>query len=136
VRAAIVFFSEKYGSRTVETAKGLARGMEAAGCRADLVDGLRETGKRLSSYDSLVLCCEALTFFSGKISEKIPVFLAGAGLVSGKRSYAFISGRSFSANRALSRLMRAMEKEGLFLRYSEVLSSPAHAESVGRSVAA
>jgi len=132
VLIAVVFFAERSGSRMLETARALARGLEASGARTELVDGLRERGKRLSSHGSLALCCETRSFFSARIPDTVSAFLASAGAVGGKPSHAFLVGSCLRPRRALSRLMALMEGEGIFIRYSEALSSPARAETVGR----
>jgi Trp operon repressor len=53
-------------------------------------------------------------------------------MVAGKRSFAFITKNVFGAPKALVRLMKNMEKEGMFLKYSSILNSPQEAEEIGK----
>ena len=59
-------------------------------------------------------------------------FLAAAGSVAGKKSYAFIPKATFGAAKALAALMKCMEGEGMFLKSSDILRSPAEAEEIGK----
>jgi hypothetical protein len=58
-------------------------------------------------------------------------FLKSAGHVSGKRCYAFIGKKGLRKGRFLSSLMKIMESEGMLLKRSDVLGTPAEAEAVG-----
>ena len=53
-------------------------------------------------------------------------------MISGKRCYAFVGKSPISANRALQRIMKAMEGEGMFLKNSGILNSEVEAQEVGR----
>ena len=59
-------------------------------------------------------------------------YLKNAGMISGKRCYAFVGKSPISASRALQRIMKAMEGEGMFLKNSGVLNSAVEAQEVGR----
>lgn len=132
MRVAVVFFAEKKREKVLTLAKGLARGVESSGHRVDIIDGLKDINTKLTIYEYIAIGCESLSLFSGKISEKIPVFLMNAGMVHGKRCFAFVLNHPLSANRALARLMKAMEHEGMYLKYSEILTSLEQAEGVGK----
>jgi hypothetical protein len=134
VRIAVVFFAEKKRDKLLGLAKGLARGFEAGGHSVDLIDGIRDTSSRLTAYEYLAVGCESLTFFTGKISPKISVFLSNCGMISGKRSCAFVPKSPLSSGRSLARLMKAMEHEGMYLKYSEILLSADQAEAVGKRI--
>jgi menaquinone-dependent protoporphyrinogen IX oxidase len=132
MRIAVVYFAEKDGARLLSLSRGLTKGLESQGHRVDIIDGLRDVNTKLTIYEYIAVGCESLTFFTGRISEKISYFLKNTGMVNGKKCFAFTSKTLFSANRALSRLMKEMEHEGMMLRYSEVLTNPEQAESVGK----
>ncbi|MDR0623226.1 MAG: hypothetical protein LBG10_02220 [Treponema sp.] len=119
-----------------EYVTALARGMESMGHRVDIMDAWTEDGFRLPGYEYIAIAAEAVSFFSGKIPEPLPRFLsAGSGLV-GKKSAAFIKKGGLFTNRALSNLMRAMEKEGMLVNWSDILFNPSHAESLGKRIGA
>ena len=118
-----------------EYIKSLIRGMESMGHRVDLIDAWTEDGFRLPGYEYIVVCAEAASFWGGKMPEALPKILGtGSGLV-GKKSAAFIkkTGPLF-INKALSNLMRAMEKEGMLINWSDVLLNAPHAEALGKRI--
>ena len=59
-------------------------------------------------------------------------FLSAAGMVSGKHSFAFVSKTPFGSTKALSRLMKSMEKEGMLIKNSSILTSPQEAREIGK----
>ena len=116
--------------------RALAKGMEALGHRADLIDSWTEDGYRLPGYEYIAVVAEPLSFFSGKIPEVVAkVLSAGSGLV-GKKSAAFVKKGGLFTGRALVNLMRAMEKEGTLINWSDVLHNPVHAEAMGKRIGA
>lgn len=113
-------------------AKALARGIERQGHTVDTFDGARDPNVRLTIYQYVAIGAEALGGFGGNIPETVKTFLAAAGVVSGRKSYAFVEKSTFGAAKALSRLMKCMEGEGMFLKNSDILRSPTEAEEIGR----
>jgi flavorubredoxin len=132
MRVAVVFFTGKRRERILEHCKAMARGIAAQGHQADVIDGDHDVNTKLTIYQYIAVGTEAISTFGGKIPEKVGTFLSGAGLVSGKRSYAFVLKSFLSAPRALARLMQAMEKEGMFLKNSSILTSAVEAEEIGK----
>ena len=132
MRVAVVFFSGKKRQRLLEHCQALIRGIVAQGHTADLVDGDRDVNTRLTIYQYVVVGSEAVSAFGGKIPDKVGGWLAGAGTATGKRSFAFVLKAFIGAPRALARLMKAMEKEGLFLKNSAILTSAVEAEEFGK----
>jgi hypothetical protein len=53
-------------------------------------------------------------------------------MISGKKSFAFILKKGMRLTKTLRELMAAMEHEGMFVKYSEILSSPEEAEVIGK----
>jgi flavorubredoxin len=132
MRVAVVFFGGKRRAKILEICKALGHGIEAQGHQADVVDGEHDVNTRLSIYQYIVVGTEAVSTIKGKIPDRVGPFLAGAGQVSGKRSFAFVLKSFLSAPRALARLMQAMEKEGMYLKNSSILTSAVEAEEVGK----
>jgi flavorubredoxin len=132
MRVAVVFFSGSRRRKLLEHCQALAKGITSQGHTVDIVDGDRDVNTRLTIYQYIVVGTEVLGTFGGKIPEKVGVWLAGAGTASGKRSFAFVLKAFLGAPRALSRLMQAMEKEGLFLKNSRILASVVEAEEIGK----
>ena len=132
MRAAVVFFSGASRQRILALAKSLSQGIGRQGIQVDLVDGDRDVNAKLTMYQYLAVGCEPLPGFGGKLPDKAAQFLGAAGMVSGKRSFAFVSRSAFGSQKALSRLMKVMEKEGMLIRNSSILRSPQEAEEFGK----
>jgi len=114
--------------------KSLARGMELMGHRIELIDAWTDNGMRLPGCDYIALAAEPISFFSGKIPDIVPkVLSAGSGLV-GKKSAAFVKKGGLRPGRALSNLMKAMEKEGMLVNWSDILINAPHAEAMGKRI--
>ena len=132
MRTAIVFVPDRNRDKLMNTAKALARGIEANGHQVDLVDGSRDVNTKLTIYEYIAVGTEQTSFFGGKIPDRVGHFLREAGLVSGKKSFAFVLKRPVGAVKTLSRLMKEMEHEGMFLKLSDIITSPAEAEAIGK----
>jgi hypothetical protein len=114
----------------------LAKGMESMGHRVDIMDAWTEDGFRLPGYEYIAIAAEAVSFFSGKIPEPLPRLLSAGSSLGGKKSAAFIKKGGLFTGRALTNLMRAMEKEGMLVNWSDILFNPSHAESLGKRIGA
>lgn len=132
MRAAVVFFAGSGRDRILSLARALARGMEAQGHQVDVVDGDRDVNAKITIHQYVAVGAEPVAGWGGKISDRVGQFLSSAGMVAGKRSFAFVPGKLVGAGRALTRLMKSMEKEGMYLKFSSVLGSAQEAEEVGK----
>jgi hypothetical protein len=132
MRAAVIFFSGRSGDRIGDLARALAKGMERQGHTVDVIDGTKDAGARLTIHQYIAVGASPLGTFGGKVPESVKTFLAGAGTVAGKKCYAFIPKATFGAAKMLAGLMKCMEGEGMFLKNSDILRSPAEAEEIGR----
>ncbi len=132
MRVGIIVLYESSKSRLLDIASGLAEGVMRNGHTADIVDGVLESDKKVSYYDYLIVGCEAAGFFGGKIPDRCRTYLAQCGTVSGKRSFAFVLKKGLRTGKTLKALMKQMEIEGMFLKYSEVLKTKAEGQEIGR----
>jgi menaquinone-dependent protoporphyrinogen IX oxidase len=132
MRAVVVFFAGSSRDKILSLARALARGMEGQGHQVDIVDGDHDVNAKMTVYQYVAVGAEPLSSWSSKISDRVGQFLGSAGMVAGKRSFAFVAKNFFGCSKALSRLMKSMEKEGMFLKFSSVLSSPQEAEEIGK----
>lgn len=128
MRVAVLFFGGARRDKTAEVARGLAGGIEKAGHQVDVIDGDRDVNSKLTVYEYIAVGTSAVSMFSGKIDPKIPEFLGRAGMVTGKKCSAFVLTSHFGSQKALRRLMAALEHEGMFIRYSDILRSREEAE--------
>jgi hypothetical protein len=132
MRVAVIFFSGRNRERMMGLAKAVGRGIEKQGHAVDVYDGVKDCTVKLTMYQYVVLGAEPAGSFGGRIPEAVKTYLAGAGVVSGRKSYAFVPKAGFGAAKALSALMKCMEGEGMFLKNSDILRSPVEAEEIGR----
>ena len=117
--------------------KALVNGMQSAGHNVDVLDAWTEDGFRLPGYEYIVVCAEPVSLWGGKMPDALQKILgAGSGLV-GKKSAAFLkkTGPVF-INKALGNLMKAMEKEGMMINWSDIILNPPHAEALGKRIGA
>ena len=114
--------------------QALAKGMESMGHRVDIVDAWADDGMRLPGYEYVAVVTETVSFFSAKIPDVTGKILAsGSGLV-GKKSAAFIKKGGLRVNKALSNVMKVMEKEGMMVNWSDILINAPHAEALGKRI--
>jgi menaquinone-dependent protoporphyrinogen IX oxidase len=132
MRAAVVFFATNSRDRILNITRSLARGIESQGHQVDIIDGVHDVNAKLTMYQYIAVGSQTLSNVSSKIPDKVSHFLGSSGMVAGKRSFAFVTKNVFGAAKALARLMKSMEKEGMFLKYSSILSSPPEAEEIGK----
>ena len=132
MRVAVIFFAGLKRDKLVEISRALAKGLESQGHHVDLIDGDRDVNTKLTIYGYIAVGTSAVSFIGGKIPEKVPSFLANSGIVSGKRSFAYVAKAGIRIVKTMSKLMQTMEHEGMYLKYSEVLSSPEEAEAIGK----
>jgi hypothetical protein len=117
--------------------KSLAGGMESMGHRVDILDAWTEDGFKLPAYEYIAVCVEAASFWGGKMPDALSKILSSAGSLAGKKSAAFLRKTGpFFVNKALCNLMKAMEKEGMLVNWSEILLSSDHAKALGKRIGA
>jgi menaquinone-dependent protoporphyrinogen IX oxidase len=132
MRIAVVFIPDRSREKLLNIAKGLARGIEQQGHQVDLVDGSRDVNTKLTIYEYICVGTEPTSVFGGKIPTRATEFLSNSGMIASKRSFAFVIKRGLSTMKALSRLMKSMEREGMFLKFSDILLSPEEAQEIGK----
>jgi hypothetical protein len=116
--------------------QAMAKGMTSMGHRVDILNGWTEDGFKLPGYEYVAVVTEPVSAFSGKIPTVISKLLAAGSYLSGKKSAAFVRKTGLFTNRALTNLMRAMEKEGMFVNWSDIIFNSPHAEALGKQIGA
>jgi hypothetical protein len=114
----------------------LAKGMESMGHRVDVLDAWTEDGFSLPGYEYIAVTTESVSLFGGKLPGVISKVLAAGSSLGGKKSAAFLKKTNFFTAKALSNLMRAMEKEGMLVNWSDIILSAAQAEFLGKRIGA
>ena len=116
--------------------KALVKGMESMGHRVEIVDAWMDEGFKLPGYEYIAVVTEPVSFFSGKIQGVIVKALAAGSSLVGKKSAAFVKKTGLFSARALANLMKAMEKEGMMVNWSDILFNSTHAEAMGKQIGA
>lgn len=112
--------------------KEFARGLEGQGHSVDIFNMYTDSDRKLSYYDYIIVGTVATTAFGGKIPDIVKTFLSRAGQVSGKRCLAFVTKGGLRSQKTLSLLMKVMEGEGMYLKYSDILKKPDSALALGK----
>ncbi len=121
---------------TPDYVASLAKGMESMGHRVDIVNVWKEDGMRLPGYEYIAVAAETISPFSGKLPALVSKTLSAGSSLVGKKSAAFIKKTGLFSNRALANLMKAMEKEGMRINWSDILFNAPHAEAMGKKIGA
>jgi hypothetical protein len=104
----------------------MAETLSSRGFEAEVFAGERGDAPRLARYDYLILCTEALGV-TGRLPPRLSTLLAQSTGARGLRSMALVYRRAPFGRRALPRLMKAMEAEGMNVNYAEFVRGPAAA---------
>jgi len=134
MRVAIVFCKAEMSSKLEALAKSLSKGIESQGHQVEVINAAAESDRKISMYDYLAFGTEAANFFGGKIPDQFTAYVKQCGIVSGKRTFAFTAKKGLRTVKTLSAVMKTLEKEGIFLKNSEVIATPAQAEQIGRKL--
>jgi menaquinone-dependent protoporphyrinogen IX oxidase len=131
MRIAVVYVPARDKGRIEATAKAMARELEAKGHMVDLSEARADETPRLTGYEYVVVGTESSSLL-GKIPDRVKKFLAQAGTLSGKRSMSFLRKSGLRPEKALARLMKAMEAEGMVVNCAEIVGSEAEAARAAR----
>jgi hypothetical protein len=132
MRVAVVYFPGKNREKIAKISKALAQGIEGQGHQVDIIDAGMDVNSRLSVYQYIAVGLQFSSFFSAKLPGSVSRFLKNAGMVSGKRCFAFMLPRPILTGKSLSNLMSAMEGEGMFIKFSDVIHDEAVAREIGK----
>jgi hypothetical protein len=131
MRVALVYIPAKTPEALAAVAKSMARALESGGHFVDLFEARADETPRLTGYDYVIVGSESATAF-GKLPIRASQVLAQAGMITGKRSMAFLRKSGLRPEKALARLMKTMEAEGMVVNCSEVVKNAAEAEAAAR----
>jgi menaquinone-dependent protoporphyrinogen IX oxidase len=135
MRIAIVYAQKKKGPAS-DAIRSLARGMESMGHRIDLLDAWTDDGIRLPGYEYIVIAAESISLFGGRLPEALTKILSNASSLVGKKSAAFLVKTTPWTTKGMTNLMRVMEKEGMFVNWSDIIINGEQAEALGKQIGA
>ena len=131
MRVALVYIPSKSPEALMALARAMARRLESDGHSVDISEARADESPRLTGYDYIIVGTESATLLGG-IPDRVARFLTQAGTITGKRSMAFLRKSGRRPEKALKRLMKAMEAEGMIVNCAELVSSEASAAVAAR----
>ncbi|NCB01557.1 MAG: hypothetical protein EOM67_05230 [Spirochaetia bacterium] len=134
MKACILYYDKLNKSLCKELSTALAQGIQEQSHDCDIVDMAREQGKIISYYDYIGIVASPLSLWGGKIAPQIETFLKSCGSIGGKRSAAFITKGSVRSTKTLQALFKLMEGQGMYLTYSDILTTPSYAKECGKRI--
>lgn len=132
MRVCVLYGEAASENRCKEIAGALAEGIQTQGHIVDVVDMTTEVGKIISFYDYIAVGTSSISLWGGKIPVRVEDFLKQCGTIAGKRSFAFIVKKGLRQNKTLQALMHAMESQGMYLTFSDILANKASARETGK----
>lgn len=134
MRVCILYGGASAGDSNLKNlAQGMSKGISFGGQHTvEVLDMNLEQGRRVSSFDYIVIITKAAGFFSKDVPSVVSTFLKSAGTISGKRCSCFISKNCLRKHKVLQSLMKTMENEGMYLKLSDVLKNADMAYAVGK----
>lgn len=133
IRAAVLYFAKPSNQPKLKLlAEALAKGMRKQGANVDVINAVQVRESKLTGYHYLAVGCDVRSLFKGALPPELAPALANGGIVTGKKTFAFVLAAWMGAGPTLLKLMKALEHEGMMLRYSDILAKPDEAEAVGQ----
>jgi len=133
IRAAVLYFGKPASLPKLKAlAEALARGMQKQGAQVDVVNGVQNRETKLTGYHYIAVGCDVRSLIKGALPPELPQALASGGIISGKKTFAFLLPSLFGSGKTLLKLMKALEHEGMLVRFSELLTKPADAQALGQ----
>jgi hypothetical protein len=114
-----------------EYVKSLAKGIESTGSTVQIFNAWGDDSHMIPAFDYIVIVAEATAPIRGKMPGALEKFIGSGIGFEGKKGAAFLKKR-LANGRAMARLMELMEKQGMFVNWSDIIISPAHAEALGK----
>ena len=134
IRAAVLYFARTPQSKLKNLAVSLAEGLRKQGAQVDLIDGVQSRETKLTGYHYLAVGCDVRSLIKGVLPPELVPALSNGGIITGKKTFAFVPATVLGANATLMKLMKALEHEGMLVRYSDLLSKPSDAVALGQKL--
>jgi len=132
IRVAVLYFAKASAAAKVKAlAEALGRGIQNQGAQVDVIDGLRNRETKLTGYHYVAVGCDVRSLWGGALPPELPQALAAGGIITGKKTFGFVLKSPWGAPATLMKLMKALEHEGMLVRYSEILGNPDEAVALG-----
>jgi len=132
IRAAVLYFGRPSSLPKLKAlAEALSKGMQKQGAQVDVINGVQSRETKLTGYHYVAVGCDVRSLFKGALPPELTQALASGGIITGKKAFAFVPPAFAGASKTLLKLMKALEHEGMLVRYSDLLAKPADALAAG-----
>ncbi|MDY4466965.1 MAG: hypothetical protein SPE30_11865 [Candidatus Treponema excrementipullorum] len=132
MRIVLMHFLNPENTKHSQIIRNLVDSASKKGHTVEVIDGQKDMSTfRFTPYEYIALLTPTLGVLGGKVPPIVSEVLANCGVVGGKKSCALVLPSLFGAEKACKALMKAMEKEGMFVDYFDIVQSPEHATHVG-----
>jgi hypothetical protein len=128
---ALAYYADK-NENFINLVKGIEKGIIEQGHQVTIIN-MKEYGGTLTIYKYIILGCNCTSAFGGRIPEKLIYKIKNFGMLSGKYCSAFVD-KKFGDSKTLTNLMKSLEKEGMIVCSSQILTSNDHAYSYAKNL--
>ena len=133
VRAAVLYFAKPSNQPKLKNlAEALGRGLRKKGAQVDVINGVQARDTKLTGYHYLAVGCDVRSWFKGVLPPELSQALANGGIITGKKTFAFAPSSLVGADATLLKLMKALEHEGMLVRFSDILAKDVDAEALAQ----
>ena len=115
-------------------AEALQRGLEEQGHQVKVFSDDTESFTGLAACKTLIVGSYVTGGFKPKTPSRLKDVLSKLGIISGKRSMAFVAKGGIAERKALVQLMNDMEKQGCYMVDQRTFSSEDDAYRFGKTV--
>ncbi len=133
MRVAVVAWGSGAPGKLRPLAQAVSAGLQAQGHQSAVIFP-PDDQDRLTVFQYVILLTESANILGSKVPPGLPEWLSRSGLRPGTRGAVFVRNRLIGAYRSLRLAMGAMEKEGCYLTFNDIVSKPADAEAIARSL--
>ncbi|MFN2340752.1 MAG: DNA-binding response regulator [Halanaerobium sp.] len=118
-----------------EIAEGIKEGAESQGFRVD-IKNTKDIGNGVSfyPYDQILAGSPTKGIFRGEIDQSLNKFLSESKRTVGKDAVAYVKPRFFATNKALKKVMSALEAQGCIVKNFKAIKDHQSAVEFGKNI--
>ena len=118
-----------------DIAEGIKEGAETQGFRVDMKN-TKDIGNGISfyPYDLIVAGSPTKGIFKGKIDKSLNKFLSESKRTVGSDAVAYVKPRLFATNKALKKVMAALESQGCIVKNFKAIKNHQSAVEFGKNI--
>src|SRR4030042_1361246 len=105
MRIGIAYYADK-NSKFIDLVKGIEKAVIERGFQAQIID-LKVTKSSLSMFNFLIIGCNTISMFGGKIPDQLRNSIKQSGNMSSKHCFAFVD-KKLGSFKTLSNLMKIL----------------------------